>query len=102
LKPVKPVDPDHQRLLERNIEEDTRILHVDYRRVQDIPLLIERWSADGVTGSTAVFLTEQVAGMSDSEVQRFLEDRAGVDLAGGVTITRRETHTFVNFGFEAK
>jgi hypothetical protein len=49
---------------------------------------------------SAIFLTEHVAGMSDAALENFLPDH-GVDL-GVVTIARRETHTFVNFGFKAK
>jgi hypothetical protein len=86
--------------LERNVEEDTRILHVAYRRVAGIPFLLEEWSADGIKGSSAVFLTEHVAQMSDSELQQWLADQR-VNLGGRVTIAREATHTFVNFGFEA-
>lgn len=90
------------RLKSRNIEEDTRILSERQIFVIGIPILLERWSADGVRGSTAVLLPEHVAGMDDSAIQKFLTELAGLDLDGGVTITRRETHAFVNYSFEAK
>lgn len=97
-------DEDHKALLQRPIEEDTDILSVRYCRVAGIPILIERWSwrFESLSGSSAVFLNQHVAGMDDSDLQRFLIEQAGVDLAGGVTISRRETHTFVNFAFVAK
>jgi hypothetical protein len=47
-------------------------------------------------------LTEQVAGMTGAALQKYLTEQAGADLAGGVTISRRETHTFVSFGLVAK
>jgi hypothetical protein len=96
-------DEDHKALLQRPIEEDTDVLSVRYCRVAGIPILIERWSwrFESLRGSSAVFLNQHVAGMDDSELQRFLTAQAGVDLAGGVTVSRRDAHTFVNFGFVA-
>jgi hypothetical protein len=63
---------------------------------------LEKWSSDGVTGISAIFYTEHVAGMSDADLQRFLIEQAGVDLAGSITISRREKYTFLNFGFQDK
>jgi hypothetical protein len=94
-------EEDRQKLSQRPIESDTRILSTRYRRIDGIPFLIEAWSWEGIRGSTAVFLNELVAGMSDADLQRFLTERAGIDLEGGVTICRREKHTFLNFGFVA-
>ena len=96
------IDQDHQRLLQRSIEEDTRIISANYLRADGIAMLLEGWSADGVSGSTVVFLTEHVARMDDATLQQFLTGQ-GLDLgSAGVTIVRREYHVFVNFGFEAK
>jgi hypothetical protein len=97
---LKPTDPDHQRLLERYIEEDTRVLVAEFIRVEGIPILLESWSGGGVKGMRAVFLTETVAGMDDAALENFLADH-GVDLGGGVTILRREANTFVSFAFTA-
>ena len=96
------IDQDHQRLLERSIEEDTRILSAKYLRADGIAMLLERWSADGVRGSTVVFLQEHVSIMDDAELQQFLKEQ-GLDLGNaGVTVVRGGDHVFVNFGFEAK
>lgn len=95
-------DKNHQRLLARPVEEDTRILSVQFRRCNEIPILLERWNWEGIHASTAVFLTEHVAAMDDAALESLLSEQAGLDLSGGVTIVRRETHTFVNFGFDAK
>ena len=99
---MKPTDPDHIRLLARPVEEDTRILAAKFSRVGGIPLLVEKWAWDGVTGMSAIFLTEHVAGMDDAALKNFLLEYGGADLSGGVTIARGETYTFLNFGFEAK
>jgi len=97
-------EEDHKALLQRPIEEDTDILSVHFRRVAGMPILIERWSwrFEGLRGSSAVFLNHYVAGMDDGDLQKFLTEKAEVDLDGGVTVSRREMHTFVNFGFQAK
>jgi len=97
-------DEDHKRLLQRPIEEDTDILSVHFRRVAGIPILIERWSwrFESLGGSSAVFLNRHVAGMDDTDLQRFLIERAGIDLGGSVTIARREMYTYVNFAFESQ
>jgi len=96
------VDADHQLLLSRDVEEDTRILKAEYRRVCDVPILVERWSGDGVMGSTAVLLTRDAGRMADSELKLFLCEHAGLDMSGSVTVGRREQHLFVNFGFAVK
>jgi hypothetical protein len=99
---VTPTDQhDRRRLLDRPLDPDTFIRSFHFFRINGIPFLLERWNFDGIRASSAVFLSEHVAGMDDAELQAFLIEQAGVDLSGSVTISRRESHTFVNFGFEA-
>lgn len=94
-----PVDADHQRLLERNVEPDTQILCTEFHRVDGIPFITEAWGWEGISGHTAVFLQEHVAGWSDDRLRQFLTAQAGFDLGGGVTISRSASHVFVNFAF---
>ena len=98
---MKIIDDDQRKLLERPIEEDTRIVSTQYHQIDGIPFLLERWTWEAIHGRTAVFLPEHASTMSDEALQKFLTERAGIDLCGEPTIERRETHTFVNFGFEA-
>jgi hypothetical protein len=95
------IDPYHQRLLQRNIEEDTRILSAKYFRAGGIPILTEKWIADGVSGRSVVLLTESVTALDDVALQTFLKDQAGIDLGKSVTITRNDAHVFVNYDFVA-
>jgi hypothetical protein len=60
---------------------------------------LEQWFADGIFGKSAVFLTHDVAGKSDAELQSFLAKHGEADL-GGATVSRTPDHVFVNFGFE--
>ena len=91
---------DYQLLLRRSIDDDTHVLRTDARRVGDFVILLEQWTADGVMGSSAVLLTRDAGKMNDEELKGFLAGEAGLDLGETVTITRGETHTFVNFAFE--
>jgi len=94
------VDPDHELLLERNLDEDTRVLKTAFIRVAGVPILIESWAWEGYGGSTAVLLTRDAGPMSDEALKLFLTAQAHLNLAGSVTISRREVHTYVNFGFQ--
>jgi hypothetical protein len=67
---VESQDEDQRALLQRHIEDDTRILTAKFVRVAGIPFLLERWSGDGVRGCSAVFLTDHVTGMTDAAVVR--------------------------------
>jgi hypothetical protein len=93
-------EDDQQLLLQRKVEEDTHILGTNLLRIGGILTFLERWVSDGVTGSSIVLLTRDVGQMSDEELKQFLAQEPRLNLQGSVTITRRETHTFVNFGFE--
>lgn len=64
-----------------------------------IPFLLEEWNWEGIQGSTAVFLTKDVGGIDDADLQKFLTEQVGLDL-GKTTIVRNEAYTFLNFGFE--
>jgi hypothetical protein len=99
---MKPVDTDHRLLLQRPIDEDTRILKADFCRLSGVPILIERWYSAGVTASSAVLLACDVARMDDDALRRFLAEQAGLDLSGSVTVCRRVAHVFVNFDFDLK
>jgi hypothetical protein len=65
-------DQDRERLLQRDVEEDTKILSAKYFRTDGIPFLLEKWTADGINGLTAVFLTKSVSAMDDSALKSFL------------------------------
>ena len=64
-------------------------------------MLLELWIADGIRGSTALFLTEHVSELDDAELQDLLT-KHGFDLgSSGVTIVRDDEHVYINFGFVA-
>ena len=81
---MKPTDADHIRLLERDIEEDNRILATKFGRIDGLPVLLESWSADGVRGMSAIFLTDQVDGLDVANLEKLLADH-GAGLGGSGT-----------------
>ena len=95
------IDQDHERLLRRPLDEDTRIIFKQYFRANGIACLLEKWSFDGIYGTTAVFLTEHVSAMDDAAIKEFLTGQGVVLDDSGTTIVRRADYTFLNFGFEA-
>jgi hypothetical protein len=97
---VKFIDRDHERLLARPVEPETRIRSSRYRRIAGIPLLLEEWTYDGIRAHSVVFLAEHV-GMDDAALQTFLSQQARIEIGGSVTVVRRDNFVCVDFGFEA-
>ncbi len=95
-------DQDRQRLFQRHVEEDTAVLSASLLLADGVPMLLERWCADGIYGSTIVLLPEHVGALEDAELQNLVSAKTGLDLSGPVTICRRPTHIFVNFNFESE
>jgi hypothetical protein len=91
---------DRLRLAHRPMDPDTRLLFEEYLWIGDIPLVLERWSWDGVRASSAVMLAEHVRKLSAAELVAFLYD-CGIETGTRVTIKRDGDYVFVNFGFVA-
>lgn len=89
---------DFERLRHVPPDEDTIIRSVDFATVNGIPVRFETWLFDDMTGRSAIFLSEDVATMTNAEIVRMLRD-AGVDVSGTVTFSRRETFCCVSFDF---
>lgn len=83
----------------RHIDEDTRIIEEEYRHHDGYDLLLEQWIWEGIQGSSIVFLTRQVGGLSDFTLEDMAREIAGLDLVDQVTLKREEGFTYVNYGF---
>ncbi len=92
------MNPEQELLLKRSIEEDTRIISTQFIEVQSHPVLLEQWSWEGITGMSAVFLTQHVAGLDDSQLLQLLESAVNTNI-GSTTIKKEPVYTFVNYGF---
>jgi hypothetical protein len=53
-------------LANRPIERDTRLISARYVWIGDIRVAVERWTWDGIPGSSAVILTDSVRDLDDA------------------------------------
>lgn len=84
------------------VEEDTKILRREIIAVDGHEVLYEKWFWDGVKGETFVFVSTEVAKLSDGELEQLARQSALLDPASQITIKRAESgYTFVNFNFRA-
>jgi hypothetical protein len=98
--PKAMTDPDFAELRKRQKDIEVRVFGESYRRVKEMPFLVERWLDNGIRGSSAIFLTRHVNGWSDKRLLDFLRTDAGIAVAANTTIKRLDSHVFVNFRFQ--
>ena len=84
------------------VEPDTRVLKRSLTVVGGYDALHERWSWEGIKAETFVFLSDEVAELSDKVLERIVRDTEGVDEDSQMTLKRGESgFTFVNFNFRS-
>ena len=82
------------------VDPDTRIHKRSLAHVGGYEALHERWSFDGVKGETFVFLSDDVASVSEEDLRNMVSATEGVDTGSQMTLKRSESgYTFVNFNF---
>ena len=91
-----------KKLLNRRIDRDTRILTLRITIVRgNIPVLLETWDFDGILGASAVFLSTDVAALTDDDLVDLLVKDLEETVASETTISRRAEYTYLNYRFEA-
>jgi hypothetical protein len=81
-------------------DPETRVLKRSLAVVGGYDVLHERWSWDGIKAESFVFLSSEVADMSDQVLERIVRDTVGVDEGSQITLKRSDSgFTFVNFNF---
>ena len=82
------------------VDPDTRVLKRSLTTVGGYDALHERWSFDGVKAESLVFLSDDIAGVSDEVLERLVRETEGVDTGSQITLKRSKSgFTFVNFNF---
>ena len=81
------------------VEEDTRILFSSPMRFDPYDIVYQKWNWEGITAESIIFMSEDVAGMSDEELEQKVKSSPIVTEDSVMTISRGEVYTFVNFNF---
>ncbi len=83
------------------VDEDTKIIQRKETEIDNLPVLIQKWTFDGIVAESAIFHDKDVCGINDEDLfQKIVNNyTVGPDLRH--TITRDfDGYTFVNFNFE--
>lgn len=85
----------------RGIDEGTRILATTYLNQDGYDLLVEQWLWDGITAKSLIFISDQVRGQNDLEVENLARRILQLTDEKSVTLERKAEFTFFNFDFES-
>lgn len=81
-------------------DPDTRIIRQKQVMIENIPALIQKWAWEGIVAESAIFLDEDVDGITDEELFNKIIDNYDVGPDRRHTVTRNSGgYTFVNFNF---
>ena len=84
-----------------SVEKDTRILFHKEIKLDKYDVLHEKWFWDGIKAESVIFANEDVADLSDEEVELIVKSSALPKLGSSFTLKRLESgFTFVNFNFK--
>lgn len=79
-------------------DEDTRIISRTIENIEGYDVLLEKWSWEGVLGYSAIIPENQIASLSDEQIQDIL--LKNLDITGKTTFSRKSDYVFLNYGFE--
>lgn len=84
------------------LEPDTKLLTQREGSIGDLDALYQQWSWDGITAESIIFVDEEVASLSDSELEDEVRSSGLVNPESEITLKRdQEGFTFANFNFES-
>ena len=83
------------------VEEDTRILFRNEAKLGDYDVLYEMWSWEGISAESIIFESDDIAALTDEELEQEVRQSPLVKKESALTIKRLDSgFTFVNFNFE--
>lgn len=83
------------------MEDDTTVLSQEKIRFGDLEALHQKWSWDGVTAESLIFLSADLAGLETSAVIDRVRTFASLEEETEVTVKCTDCgHTFVNFNVD--
>ena len=91
-----------ERLLKRPIEEDTLVIAQVIVRFEEIVGLFEKWSWDGISAKSLIFLKDDFNNFNNKEFIPKLFDQMKMDYDPNLTFKESGEYVFINFGFEVE
>ena len=83
------------------IEVDTQILFQLNAKLDDYDVLYQMWVWDGITAESFIFLSTDIATLTDDEVKALSKSSPMIKEDSELTMSRNaEGYTFVNFNFK--
>jgi len=83
------------------VDEDTRIMFRQEAGLGKFDVLYEKWSWEGISAESIIFANDDVADMTDNELEQEVRKSPLVKKESDITIKRLDVgFTFVNFNFE--
>ena len=82
------------------IETDTRILYQQEGKLCGYDIRYEIWSWDGIEAESIIFFNDDVAGLTDQEIEKMVRILPIVKDRSSMTLNISTDFTFVNFNFE--
>ena len=84
------------------LEKDTNVLFQLNATLGDYDVLYQMWSWDGITAESFIFLSSDIADLTDDEVKTLAISSPMIKADSDLTLVRHEDgYTFVNFNFKA-
>ena len=84
------------------IENGTNILFELNATLDDYDVLYQMWSWDGVTAESFIFLSSDIADLTDEEVKTLAKNSPMIKDNSELTMVRYDDgYTFINFNFKA-
>lgn len=90
-----------EKLRKRPVDDETAILKSQEEMMGGKHVLIEFWIWSGVSACSAIFLKEEVEGMSHTEIKKFYFDNIEIEPEGNETFGEKEGFVFLNYNFRS-
>lgn len=82
------------------VEEGTKILFHVEAKLGERPVLYQKWYWDGITAESIIFAAEDVAGLSDKDIENDVRNSPLLQEGSKLTLSRSDAgFVFVNFNF---
>lgn len=91
-----------EKLKNRPVEPDTKLLKVFMLEFDGFPGVFEHWSWDGIRAYSVILVKEDVAGFTKEALVELVFKQFQMPVDPQLTYSDKGEFVFVNFGFEAE